>query len=37
MALFDPATRTFRSEGIVRMPLAEFLTTLGAAMSNGDR
>ena len=35
MAVFDAATRTFRSEGIVRMPLNEFLTTLGAAMTNG--
>jgi len=35
MAVFDAATRTFRSEGIVRMPLTEFLTTLGAAMTNG--
>jgi len=37
MAVFDPATRTFRSEGIVRMPLAEFLTTLSTAMTNGGR
>jgi hypothetical protein len=37
MAVFDPATRTFRSEGIVRMPLAEFLTTLSTAITNGGR
>jgi len=37
MAVFDSATRTFRTEGIVRMPLAEFLTTLSTAMTNGGR
>jgi hypothetical protein len=33
MPVFDPVTRTFRSDGIVRMPLAEFETKLAAAMS----
>jgi hypothetical protein len=37
MAVFDPAARTFRSDGIVRMPLAEFETKLAAAMSKDVR
>ena len=37
MATFDPATRTFRSDGIARMPLAEFRARLDAAMRDGGR
>ena len=37
MEVFDPATRTFHTEGIARMPLAEFLTNLSTAMTNGGR
>ncbi|MGB6200417.1 MAG: hypothetical protein WA871_09290 [Candidatus Acidiferrales bacterium] len=35
MAVFDPATRTFHTDGIARMPLAEFRTRLDAAMASG--
>jgi hypothetical protein len=35
MATFDPATRTFRADGIARMPLAEFRERLDTAMRNG--
>ena len=37
MAVFDPATRTFRSTGIAKMPLAEFETRLAAALSKDVR
>ncbi|MGB6431861.1 MAG: hypothetical protein WBF06_14850 [Candidatus Acidiferrales bacterium] len=37
MAVFDPATRTFRAEGIARMPIAEFVTSLDAAIARGGR
>jgi hypothetical protein len=35
MAVFDTSTRTFRSDGIAHMPLAEFRARLDAAMTNG--
>jgi hypothetical protein len=37
MAVFDPAARKFRSDGIVKMPLADFKTRLVAAISQAVR
>jgi hypothetical protein len=37
MAVFDPASRTFRSGGVAHMPLAEFRARLDAALTNGGR
>jgi hypothetical protein len=35
-AVFDPAARTFRSEGIRRMPLGEFRSRVTAAVGRGQ-
>ena len=35
-AVFDPATRTFRAEGIRRMPIAEFRTRVAVAVAHGQ-
>jgi hypothetical protein len=35
-ALFDPAARAFRSEGIRRMPLEEFRERVAAAIARGE-
>jgi hypothetical protein len=35
--VFDTVTRTFRSDGIARMPLAEFRSRLNRAIANGGR
>lgn len=37
MAVFDPATRTFRTEGIARMPLENFREKLNAAIESVGR
>lgn len=36
-SVFDPATRTFRNDGIAKMPLAEFRAKLDAAIAEGGR
>jgi hypothetical protein len=36
-AIFDLASRTFRTDGIARMAIAEFRARLDAAMTNGGR
>lgn len=35
-AVFDPATRTFRTEGVSRMPVALFRERIGAAMARAQ-
>ena len=35
-AVFDPATRTFRTEGVRRMPVALFRERIGAAMARAQ-
>jgi hypothetical protein len=36
-AIFDPATRTFRTEGVHRMPIDEFRGQLASALARNER